>query len=657
MSSTTFPIVEVQENKLISINGNIGYFYELLPPDLEQLSPFELERFYDGISGSLNNLEDGHYYKFYKFNKRSFLETNSINDLSLQGTELTPSSEHLSLFFGGDDLFSNIGIYDDYLLVNGQYIKILSVSSFSEDQIDESLIPIDVDYVLNLKKVSNEISLKKLDRIRTKHLSSFLKSKRDISSEGAYDQAEELINDLTFGKEAMFEMELFFILRGDTASEVNQNVKELQSHMASKGIQLYMEGQNPLRGKTGISLIFNELIPGVSPKLRFREHPNKTSHLRYLLPLRRSCLMDSGIRFHDQNDDEILFNPFSKDIKNRNMLVTGLSGGGKSVFVNKVVHHLIDSHPTVILDKGGSFKRLTTYHGGIELNEGFNPMQFKDPMYLREFILSVVDKDKFDKLNCGKLLGEIKKFLAELPEGDFQSLLDFLSPSFEGIHFYFEDIKDYFNNEKLSDFPILYVDVENYPKNIISPLIIFLLEYFKNIPEKEKILVFDECWSFLVDHADFIDECFRTFRKSGAFPIAISQGLSDFKMLGNELCNSITNNSYFKVFFPQELETSNEISEFDLSNLASLHFEKGSYSDCYLRSTDSRFRKSIRNFLTPLEFELFHTEVGEDDHLMKFLNKNAAFFGSNKEAINAFIGLKYAQDTNSFNDSNSFIWN
>ena len=140
-------------------------------------------------------------------------------------------------------------------------------------------------------------------------------------------------------------------------------------------------------------------------------------------------------------------------------------------------------------------------------------------------------------------------------------------------------------------------------------------------------------------------------------PIAISQGLSDFKMLGNELCNSITNNSYFKVFFPQELESSNEISEFDLSNLASLQFKKGSYSDCYLKSTDSRFRKNIRNFLTPLELELFHTEVGEDDHLNKFLKKNGAFFKNNKEAINAFIGLKYAKDTNSFNDSNSFIWN
>lgn len=656
MNNAIFPIVEIQKNRLISTTGNIGHFYELLPPDLEQLSVFELDRFYDGISGSLNNLEDGHYFKFYKLGKRSFVDTNSVSDLSLSGVQVIPSEDHLNLFFGADDLFSDIGIFDDYLLINGQYLKILSVINFSEDEIDEALIPIDIDYVLNIKKISNELSVKKMDRIRTKHLSSFLKSKRDIPSEGAYDQAEDLINDLTHGKEAMFEMELFFIVRGDTANDVNYSAKELQSFMAAKGIKLYMEGHIPTKGKTGSSLIFNELIPGVCPKLRFREHSNKTSHLRYLLPLRRSRLMDSGIKFHDQNDDEIYFDPFSKDIKNRNMLVTGLSGAGKSVFVNKVVHHLIDFHPTVILDKGGSFKRLTLYHGGIELNKGFNPMQFKDSLYLREIILSVVDKVKFDKLNRGKLLSEIKRYLEEVPDENFDSLLDFLEPSFEGIHFYFEDIKDYFNNDKLPNLPILYVDVENYPKNIISPLIIFLLEYFKNIPQKEKILVFDECWSFMVHHVEFIDECYRTFRKSGSFPIAISQGLMDFKVLGSELCNSITNNSYFKVFFPQELEVNNEISEFDLSNLSSLQFEKGSFSDCYLKSTDSRFRKVIRNFLTPLELELFHTEAGEDEHLQKFLKKNGEFFKNSKEAINAFIGLKYAKDTISFNDSDSFIW-
>ena len=104
--------------------------------------------------------------------------------------------------------------------------------------------------------------------------------------------------------------------------------------------------------------------------------------------------MDQGIKFHDSNANEIFFNPFNFDLKNRNMLVTGTVAPEKSVLVNKIVHSLIEDHPVVILDKGGSFKKLTLYHGGTDLKHGIDPFQFKDP-YLREIILSVIDGSRF----------------------------------------------------------------------------------------------------------------------------------------------------------------------------------------------------------------------------------------------------------------------
>ena len=72
--------------------------------------------------------------------------------------------------------------------------------------------------------------------------------------------------------------------------------------------------------------------------------------------------------------------------------------------MNKLVHHLIEKYPAVILDKGGSFKKLAVYHGGHILEKEFNPMQFRDAKYLREIILSVVDPKKFDRLERGKTL-------------------------------------------------------------------------------------------------------------------------------------------------------------------------------------------------------------------------------------------------------------
>ncbi|MBG60550.1 MAG: hypothetical protein CMJ16_08845, partial [Peredibacter sp.] len=333
-------------------------------------------------------------------------------------------------------------------------------------------------------------------------------------------------------------------------------------------------------------------------------------------------------------------------IKNRNMLVTGISGGGKSVFVNKIVHHLINDHPTVILDKGGSFKKLTHYHSGSVLESKFNPFHFKDPMYLREIILSVVDAEKFGKLEKGKLLKAIKEALPK--SQTFFDLIENLKENFVDIDLYFEDFKEYVSDEKVHFQKILYVDVEQFPKAVIAPIIIYILEYFKTLPSKEKILVFDECWSFLSEHSQYIDECFRTFRKTGAFPIAISQSLRDFENVNQSLAQSITNNSYFKVFFPQEMSAVYDITSFDIQNISSLSFKKGVFSECYLKSTDNRFRKTIRNYLTPLELELFHTESGKDKKLNQFLARFESYFNSKDQAYEAYVRLRYENHKDDF---------
>ena len=256
---------------------------------------------------------------------------------------------------------------------------------------------------------------------------------------------------------------------------------------------------------------------------------------------------------------------------------------------------------------------MALYHGGKVLADRFNPFQFRNPDYLREFVLSVSDKTGFDKSDQGRLLHIIKKFVDSNPEIDFESFLSFIKKDFPNLNFCFEDLRDFISGEALECYPILYVDFDNYSKNIISPLILFVLEYFKNIRAKEKILVFDECWSFLRDHHEYLDRCFRTFRKEGSFPIAISQSADDFKEIGQ----AISNNSYFQVFFGQETHRG-ELDSFDHFQLKKLQFDKGVFSDCYLKTPDNRYRKIIRNYLSPLEMELFHTDFGGDSAFYEF---------------------------------------
>ena len=547
MKEPIFPIVQVDGNKIISTEGVQSCFYKINPSDLEQFDPRERANFWEHISNWMNHLDGKEWFKLYFQNGNAYINS-SVSDLSVpSGLSILPVKRPLKTFFGHDEIISDVCFYDNYLTYNGDYVRILSVVEFPDSDVDEGFLPHGVDYVLNFRRIEKEKSIQKIENIRQNHLSSFSKQKRDISGEGTYAQAEDLLENFIFDRESLFEMELYFIVKASSSDELNIKTKQLSTYLLGKGLKTFVEGQDPLKGKSGLGVIFSDLIPGVRPKFNLRNHLDKTSHLMFLLPFSKSRLMKNGVVFHDIQDEEIFFNPFDSDLKNKNMLVTGTSGAGKSVFVNKLVHHLIEDHPTVILDKGGSFKRLSLYHGGEVLSDGFNPFQFKDPFYLREIILSVVDKKKFGKLERGQLLKSIKEGLEK--SQSFHDLLNFLERDFPCISSYFEDIKEFLTDSMLDFKPILYVDVENYPKSIISPLIIFLLEYFKNLPVKEKILVFDECWSFLKGHSAYIDECFRTFRKSGGFPIAISQSIKDFENIGSDLFQSITNNSFLKYIF------------------------------------------------------------------------------------------------------------
>lgn len=635
--SNLFPIKEADKHQLVSVKGERSFFYQIDGLDFSQMSEMQLASFYQKVASGLNTLSNGEKLKFYRLNGKNYVNLHGTVNL---GLGLIPESEHLELFFGEKGLFSSIGIYDDYLGFNGVYKRIVSVESFPFEQIGPEFLPREIDFVLNIQKTSSEKALKRLDRIRSAHQIGFSKNKRDFASEGAYTQAEELIEELVHGEESLFSMELYFVVNAYSVEELNAKTRDLIQELSLKGIKSFIEGHNLRKFKSGLATIFSELIPGVLPEMKRRAIPNKTGHIQFLLPLHESKLMETGIEFKDTLNCPIYFNPFDKSFKNRNMLVTGASGGGKSVFVNKLVHSLIKKHPTVILDKGGSFKRLCLYHDGIELSGGINPMQFPNAQFLREFILSVVDQEKFKKLERGLLLKEIKIFL-ETDSKCFWELLSHLKESFPDIDLYFEDVRGFISVEETKPSKIFYVDIETYPKAQIAPLIIFLLEYFKQLPEREKILVFDECWQFLKDHSQYIDECFRTFRKSGAFPIAISQGLGDFTNLGSGIYSSITNNSYFKIFFPQEQIQDNDVDDFDNESIKDLGFNKDSFSECYLKTQDGKFRKTMRVFLSPLERELFHTEAGEDELFYKFYLDHRDYFPNNSETIEAFVRLRY----------------
>src|SRR5690606_14129895 len=189
----------------------------------------------------------------------------------------------------------------------------------------------------------------------------------------------------------------------------------------------------------------------------------------------------------------------------------------------------------------------------------------------------------------------------------FSDFLDALEKDFKGISYYFKEIEEYFTDEILPLNDLTYCDFTLYPESMKAPLIIYLIEYFKNLNGK-KIFIFDECWHLLSKNADYIAECFRTFRKHGASAVAISQNLDDFSE--TQLGRVIIQNTFYKFLFRQSLKVSEFIDSHTKSLIDSVQSVKGQYSE-FLLLTENQ-KKPLRFFPNPLEYELM-TSAREDN--------------------------------------------
>src|SRR5690606_12953772 len=134
---------------------------------------------------------------------------------------------------------------------------------------------------------------------------------------------------------------------------------------------------------------------------------------------------------------------------------------------------------------------------------------------------------------------------------------------------------------------------------LFRSLIIYLIEYFKHL-EGEKIFIFDECWHLLLKNADYIAECFRTFRKYMASAVAISQNLDDFSE--SQLGRVIIQNTYYKFLFRQDLTVSEFIDSHAKSILDSVQSIKGVFSEFLLLT--ERIKKPVRFYPEPLEYQV-----------------------------------------------------
>lgn len=608
--------------------------------DLEQINPSDIARVKLDLVSTLakenknvsrNFVEraigktESFYYKFYCLNGENYLVSNNpeVSKLSIsKGKTVLPF-----LKFGG--LNSDVQIAKDYFKFNGVYYQLISLLELPEELNHSELKELG-DYMIFTRSVSQAKAALKLKLNRNIHYSSLVATgPRDIEANLSFNENEDLYTSIIKGHERLFECEVFFLISSNTENNLKSRSDELINELKILGAHPFIEG-NAL-----YSMIPHLSACKMPPRLRVKEV--HSSYLFNLLPLQRDSLMEEGVSLSSVSGHNLKLDLFDTKAMNYNALVSGESGSGKSMLVQKLaLEEFNRGSALLVLDLGNSFLKLAKYLGAKTFSKRFNPMQFKNPHYLKEFCLSFVDDGEISKKQEGVLFKAINQAVQENPKLDFLGLLKCIDKELSDFSLYFEEYSGFFTNKAQEDAQFVYVDTSLFPGKLKKGLILYLFEYFKHFNAPQKVFVIDEAWDLLKGNAEYIEECFRTFRKHRASAIAISQSINDFTK--DSLGDAIANNSYFKIFLRQGIKKSVYFDEFDEQRISQVNSHRGHYSEFYLKTSENR--KILRYFPTQLEYELFTSSSEDNLKIYKFMDSNLKYFDY-PQSIQRWVDFKY----------------
>lgn len=554
---------------------------------------------------------------------------NSEEELSLSSIHLErleDSSDINKYILGYELAYSDVHLIDDYLKVNGQYLRLVNLYSFSKRIMPSALMDFG-DYCLFFRRVDGQLARKQVNTQRKLHHANLYSTMRNIESEASYQEAESLVESMMNGEEEIFEVESWFILKADDLTELNSKTRELIRSLKQLEFTPYIESE-------GLAELFPTMVGGGIPLFK-RTHRPQTKYLANLIPLVCENIHEKGIDFYTRRGNSVFYHPFDENLLNFNVLLTGQSGAGKTMVAQKILTWgLNNGLSAIVLDLGNSFRKLAANYEGEVLSRSFNPLQFRSAHYLKELIISVIPKEELS----AKLEGKIFLLVSENCETatSFRELILKISTEIPDLQLYFAELWEFFDDEVRDLSKFTYVDTSFYPDKIKAPLIIFLIEAFKRLPGR-KIFIFDEVWSFLRNNAAYIEECFRTFRKHGGSAIPVTQSIGEYTE-ENALGKIIPILCSTKIFFQQAIETSELVDEFDKGNIDSLSTKRRQFSEFYIKT--EHCRKIARYYPTPLEYELGTSNDLDRVSFEKFFGQNEGFFEF-PELMKRYVDFKY----------------
>ena len=324
------------------------------------------------------------------------------------------------------------------------------------------------------------------------------------------------------------------------------------------------------------------------------------------------------------------------------MALIGHSGSGKTFLGQHIVdYHLGQGAKAVrVLDRGHSFDRLAKYHDGTIFGDKINPLQFRNPYFLVEFLSSFIPHGEISYKTRCLLFKAIKENIDRI--GSVSELFDLIDGVIPNFSLYFERDREFFTDEEVRVTDITYVDTRRYSDGLLRPLFIYLMEYAKGL-EGRKVFVFEECWNALRHNVDYIGEFFRTSRALGISCIAITQRFDD--LLASELGRVIAENTFFKIIFSVPQVVNEYLDEDDLDAIANLKSQEQEYSEFYLKAPFTR--KTLRYYPTVFQHERFTSHFEDRKKIDRFVADYINHFDY-KTLIQRWTEVKYGQDINQY---------
>jgi len=199
---------------------------------------------------------------------------------------------------------------------------------------------------------------------------------RDVQSQTALSDIENLRDTLTQGTERFFQFALYISVYADSPEDLEKRIENIENIFGSK---LIFTKRSLFTSKSG----FNSTLPLGNDELYIANNMNSSPASASFPFISSELTSDDGILYgiNRHNNSLILFDRFS--LQNANAVVFATSGAGKSYAIKlEVIRSLMMGTEIMIIDPEKEYQHLSEAVGGTYINLSLNSSSKLNPFDL-----------------------------------------------------------------------------------------------------------------------------------------------------------------------------------------------------------------------------------------------------------------------------------